>query len=558
MKPRMNTPNEWSTRFRKRAAPKAGTNPLREESQLVIAVATLLVTASLIECGRHKLLLLYGDAVAHLHIARRIFDSLTPGFRQLGSVWLPLPHLLMLPFVQRTIWWQSGVGGSIPSMASYVLACAGIYRLARVWLSSALAALVFAAFALNPGLLYMSVTAMTEPLFLALLIWCVVHLTAFVTSVKNVEEKSARAALWKLTAVLVAAVFTRYDGWMLGTLAWLVVACYVLRTNWWRQSKNARAFLACTVLLVAAPLTWLGYNWYIYGDPLDFLRGPYSAQAIAARTTQPGSNPYPGWHHVWWAFLYYVKSAKLGAAPLHCGRWLVLMAVAGTGYALRRYKYLALPAALLLWMPIPFYAYSVAYGSVPIFFPAWFPHSFYNTRYGMELLPAFALFPAFAAQAVTRWRPHWKRAVIAFAVILIVATNVVLLRATPLVLQEAKANSATRVPFEQALAAKLVLLPPQSTILMYTSAHVGALQQIGFPLRRTVNEGNDQLWQNALNNPASAADFVVALDGDPVAEAVQKHPQNLELLFLICSTGQPCARIYRSRIDHFRIRVPQV
>ena len=47
---------------------------------------------------------------------------------------------------------------------------------------------------------------------------------------------------------------------------------------------------------------------------------------------------------------------------------------------------------LLLWLPLPFYAYSVAYGSVPIFIPVWRPYSWYNTRYGMELLPAFALF----------------------------------------------------------------------------------------------------------------------------------------------------------------------
>ncbi len=410
-----------------------------------------------------------------------------------------------------------------------------------------LAALVFAAFALNPGLLYMSVTAMTEPLFLALMVWSVVHLTAFESGVRRGDGKVARRALWKLTVVLIAAVFTRYDGWILGTLAWLMVAVWVWQYGWWRSAANARVLAVCTVLLAAAPLTWLGYNWYFYGDPLDFLRGPYSAKAIAERTTKPGTLPYPGWHHVWWAFLYYVKSAKMGAAPLRCGRWLLAMAALGTGYALWHYRSRALPAVLLFWMPIPFYAYSVAYGSVPIFLPVWFPHSYYNTRYGMELLPAFALFPVFAVRAAVRKRPQWTRAVVGFALALILISNFLLLRATPLVLQEAKANAATRIPFEQALASKLILLPPHSTLLMYTSAHIGALQQIGFPLRQTVNEGDYSLWQAAMKDPAAAADFVVALDGDPVAAAVRQHPQNLNLLFLICSTGQPCARIYRSR-----------
>lgn len=523
-----------------------GVESVGEETKLTVAIAILLATASLIYCAKHQMLLLYGDAVAHLHIARRIFDSLNPGYRQLGSVWLPLPHLLILPFVQRTDWWQTGLAGSIPSMASYVLACAGIYRLARRWMQPLLAALVFAALSLNPGLLYMSVTAMTEPLFLALMVWSVVHLTAFEAASRELKHASARAALWKLLLVLIAAVFTRYDGWILGTLAWILVACWALRRGWWRERDNARTLILFTLLLLAAPLVWLGYNWKIYGDPFDFLRGPYSARAIEQRTTKPGSPHYPGWHNVWDALIYYVKSAKMGAAPPRCGRWLVLMAWAGTALGWVKFRGSVLPAALLFWMPIPFYAYSVAYGSVPIFLPVWLPHSFYNTRYGMELLPAFALFPAFGVLTAIKRYPQWKRAFVGFAAALIVASNVVLAHATPLVLQEAKVNAATRIPFEQAIARNLMLLPPQATVLMYTSAHIGALQQIGFPLRQTVNEGDYDLWQRALQDPAQAANFIVAIDGDPVAQAVQEHPQNLQLLFLICSTGQPCARLYRS------------
>ena len=69
--------------------------------------------------SRHGEVLLYGDAVAHINIARRVFDSKTPGLLQLGTVWLPLPHLLMFPFIISNEMWQSGSGGSIPSMAAY-------------------------------------------------------------------------------------------------------------------------------------------------------------------------------------------------------------------------------------------------------------------------------------------------------------------------------------------------------------------------------------------------------------------------------------------------------
>src|SRR5215467_8476325 len=125
-------------------------------------------------CLPRGMLLLYGDAVAHLHIARRVFDSLNPGFRQLGSVWLPLPHLLLVPFVQKMAWWQTGLAGAWPSMTCYVLGCAGIYRLARMWLPPLATVIAVMFYALNPGLLYMQTTAMTEPLFLAEMIWSVV------------------------------------------------------------------------------------------------------------------------------------------------------------------------------------------------------------------------------------------------------------------------------------------------------------------------------------------------------------------------------------------------
>ena len=145
----------------------------------VALVSVVLTLAALAFCSQHQLLLLYGDAVSHLHIARRLFDSRTPGFRQLGSVWLPLPHLLLVPFVQKMSWWQSGVAAALPSMACYVAACVGLYRLALCLVRHSMAWLAVAFFALNPGLLYFSTTAMTEPLFLAEMIWAALLIALF-------------------------------------------------------------------------------------------------------------------------------------------------------------------------------------------------------------------------------------------------------------------------------------------------------------------------------------------------------------------------------------------
>lgn len=523
---------------------------LRYETFLVTCGAVLLSLMALAYCYPRGMLLLYGDAVAHLHIARRITDSLNPGLSQLGAVWLPLPHLLMWPFVQKMAWWQSGLAGAWVSMPCYVLGVVGLYRLARLWLAPSASVVAAAFFALNPGLLYMQTTAMTEPLFLAEMIWSVLLIAQHRRALEHGQQRRASWLLMGAALVLVAAVFTRYDGWIFGFIVWLLVAWGMARGRHWRQPVCA-AFIAFTLMLAAAPACWLLYNAKQFGDPLDFMRGPYSAKAIALKTTPPGSPHYPGWHNPHIAELYFLKAAELGAASAHLGDLLLWLSLAGTAVAAIKYRGQNIAAAFLFWIPAPFYAYSVAYGSVPIFIPIWGPNSWYNTRYGMEMLPTFALFVAFLVAWGLTWlhqhRPGAAFWAAAAAIALIVANSVVLMRARPLVLAEAVANSRTRIPFEAALAQALDALPRQDSILMHVSDHVGALQRAGIPLRRTINEGDYYQWTPALRNPADAAAVVVAIAGDPVAQAVRAHPGGLTLIDVVCSTGQPCARIYLSK-----------
>jgi hypothetical protein len=513
---------------------------LRRETLLVAWAALALALVALAYCVRHGSLLLYGDAVAHLHIGRRVFDSLTPGYRQLGSVWLPLPHILLLPFVWNMAWWRSGLAGACLSIPSYVLGCAGIYRLARMWLPMSAALVAVAFYGLNPGLLYMATTAMTEPLFLAEIIWAVLLIVEFQ---RTLQAKVLIAA----GLVLVCAVFTRYDGWVFAALAWLFATWPLLRARLpWRGSV-AGAWVLFTAMLIAAPSLWVAYNAKQFGDPLDFVRGPYSARAIEARTTPPGSSPRPGIHNMHDSAFYFLKAAELGAAPVPLGKLLCWLSAAGTLAALWVFRRRQIWPLLLLWLPLPFYAYSVAYGSVPIFIPVWRPYSWYNTRYGMELLPAFALFLGCLLAVVFSRKPNVMRYAAPAALLLVVANSVALLRARPLVFQEAMVNARSRVAFETALAKALNNLPAQGLILMAVSSDVGALQQAGIPLHRTINEGDYLTWQRALKDPARAASAVVAVDGDVVAQAVLSHPQGLQLVNVVCSMGKPCARIYRSQ-----------
>src|SRR6266487_3672168 len=152
---------------------------------LVAQLAAAVSIASFFYYLQHGDLLLYGDAVAHINIARRVFDSRTPGLLQLGTVWLPLPHILMMPFLFSRSMWQTGIGGSIPSLIAYVFSVTGIFRLMQTILPDSresrngreiqfAAWLATAIFALNPNLIYLQTTAMTEPVYLAFFIWSVV------------------------------------------------------------------------------------------------------------------------------------------------------------------------------------------------------------------------------------------------------------------------------------------------------------------------------------------------------------------------------------------------
>jgi hypothetical protein len=518
----------------------------REETFPVALGAVLLSFVALLISYSRGYLLLYGDAVAHLGIARRILDSRNPGLVQLGGVWLPLPHLLMLPFVQKMEWWQNGLAGAWPSLICYIASVVGLYRLSRHLLAPRWAIAATAFYALNPNLLYLATTAMTEPLFLALVIWTVLLTVECVVGIHAARQAVVARRLVLIAVFILAAVYTRYDGWVLGAAVWCVIAFTLAsRRDVW--SRVVPSFVLFTLIVVGGPISWLAYNQHFFHDPLDFIRGPYSASAIERKTAAAGSEHYHGWHSPFWALVYYTRTAQVDAAFWETGFLVMTAAIGGVMIAIRRR--LALPA-LLLWVPLPFYIYSIAYGSVPIFIPQLWPHSYYNSRYGMEMLPALALFAVVAVQWLEgRWgqsQPLVKRLMQPIALLLIALNTIGMTYQTPLVLKEALANSTTRVAFETALARQLRMFPTGAAILMYNSDHVGALQAAAIPLRQTINEGDYDSFHAALAAPAEHATYVVAIAGDPVSDAVAAHPEGLTELSILCTSGQPCARIYQS------------
>jgi len=508
---------------------------------LVAALAASL--AALWWSWAHSAFLLYGDAEAHMHIARRLFDSHRPGITQLGSVWLPLPHLLMVPFVAVDSWWRSGFAGALPSMAFYLLSCLGLYRLARQWLSPVAASAALVLFAANPNLLYLQTTAMSEPLFLCELIWSVLLLVDWYESLDDADAERSSRLLWALTAVLVAAVYTRYDGWILAFLAWIAMArCCMNRGRLFRRS-----FVLASVVLLLAPAGWMLYNAVVFGDWLEFMRGPYSAKAIELRTASSSISPHPGWHNPWISSIFFLKAAELDAIAAGFGTLLLFAAIAGTAFLLinrqspavqghPKHPERAVLWPLFLWLPLPFYAYSVSYGSVPIFLPIWWPHGWYNTRYGMELLPALALFAGFAVQqmlkVVQRRSLRYERAIIAILFLAIAGNVAEMLREQPLVYAEALKNAEARRYYNTVLPAALMALhriDPQGVVLMDTSTFASVVPHAGLTYRQTINESDKQFYWAALGAPAAHGSIILAFAGDDIDKAVKAHPEHLRV-----------------------------
>src|SRR6266481_5665633 len=203
----------------------------RRDCLLLAALSAVVSAAALAFCFYQNTLLLYGDAVAHINIARRVFDSRTPGLFQLGTVWLPPPHLLNIPFIFNDRMWQTGLGASLPSMIAYVAGMRGVFRLVQGLASRSAAWIGALIYAVNPNLFYMHATAMTESLYLALFIWAVVYFSEF-TREAGQNAVQGRKSLEKCAMAVSAAMLVRYDGWFLaGVLAAAAMAVLLWQSH---------------------------------------------------------------------------------------------------------------------------------------------------------------------------------------------------------------------------------------------------------------------------------------------------------------------------------------
>src|SRR5690349_17357170 len=106
---------------------------VRQERRLVAVIAALIVVNAFLYFLSHDQTFVHIDAIAHVNKGRGLFDNLTPGLRQLGTVWLPLPHILISPLAAVDVLWRNGAAGSLVSIGAFIGTCMFLFSTGYAW-----------------------------------------------------------------------------------------------------------------------------------------------------------------------------------------------------------------------------------------------------------------------------------------------------------------------------------------------------------------------------------------------------------------------------------------
>lgn len=488
---------------------------------------------------------LYGDAIAHMEGARRLSDSLTSGWDELGSSWLPLYHFLVGPLAANDHLWRTGLGGGIVSAAAFAVAAWFVFRLgAEMNRNLAAGWVALAGFLLCANMLAVSSTPLTEPLNI---MWAVlVAWTLFRFQQCGSDITLAAAGMAAFFGAL-----TRYDGWYLipfGTL-------FVLLGGPRGLGQRVRDALIFCGIGAAGPALWVMHDWHRYGNPLEFYNGPYSAKAIYAHQLLTTGFHYPTEGSYLLSARYYIEDVKLviGAMSLELAVLGFALWAADGRDRLRR------SAALLFLVPLLFYIQSMASAAVPIYVPTLFPHTYYNLRYGLEMLPAVALFPSFLVSARLSRR---KQLVATAAVIAILTVQFAAsLRGGAASIgnvQESLQNTPCRARSEQALTDLLRRDYTGGMILTANGKHPCLMPTLDIPYRRTLTELNRRYWDVlplgpagwAAGSPPSQIVWIIRGEDDAVDRLMNRYPDLFSDFALVTDYHFPKEdrlRVYRKQ-----------
>ena len=489
-------------------------------SRALGAVAALLGTIAAAVYWSAGLTLSHYDAKAHLVVARRILDSLTPSWEQIGAVWLPLPHVLNALPVQVDWLYQTGASAILMSIVSFAVTVACLSSLVRRVTGSAWGAgLAAALFAANPNVLYLQSTPMTEPLLFALSSLVVLHLAEWALAE---AVPVPRAAGW----TIVAACLTRYEAWPIVGVA-MALAAWV---KWRRGLPLARvaestARLACYP--AGAVLFFMGMSfasigeWFVTGGfyvPDPTLQGQplVVIDAILEGVADLGGPRL-------------VLAAGMAAAVLFVAALTLKQETRRSGGRAA----LVMPLALLASAALPFYAFVSG-------------HPF-RIRYEVPLILGCAACIGASVGLARRAAP-------AIAVILFTA---IVLQARPFdrqapMIVEAQLDRQNGIG-RRAVTACLSQTYDGTTIMASMGALAHYMQELslaGFQLADFLHEGSGPTWQAAYAyGPVAFTGWVLveeaAEGGDLLHQKAQAWPGFLRGFERVCEGGN--VALYRRK-----------
>jgi hypothetical protein len=462
---------------------------------------------------RAGLTLSHYDAKAHLVVARRIFDSLTPSWEQIGAVWLPLPHLLNALPVQIDFFYRTGASAVAISIVSFAITVASISALVRSLTGSRTGAILAAGlFALNPDVLYLQSTPMTEPLLFALSSLVVLHLAQWVLD-PGIKIRSAVG--WTIAA----ACLTRYEAWPIVGAAMAIAAFAKWRQGAalgevTREIAKLAVYPALTVILFMGMSFASTGAWFVTGGfyvPEPTLQG----------------HPYEVW-----------KEIREGLAGLAGDRFvqattISIALMATVGLLRKKSAHLLLSFALIASIALPFYAFVSG-------------HPF-RIRYEVPLILGGAVLIGTTVSML-----RWFAPLVAIPLLIVIQIHVPMFSGNAPMIIEAQLdrdNSAGR----RAVTACLQSSYDGTTIMasMGSLAHyMQELSRAGFDLADFLHEGSGPIWQRAYYyEPSPFAGWVMveekAEGGDMLFQKQQAWPGFLAGYDRVCEGGN--VALYKRR-----------
>lgn len=463
-------------------------------TRTILFLAILLSVVAWVISFRMNFVLTYNDGASHLNIARRIVDNYTPGFAQIGTVWLPLPHLLMLPLAWQDFMWHSALAGSLVSMASYILCVVFSYKLAAELTGKKVAGVIAAlVIGLNPNLLYLQTTPMTESLLLATFVMSAYYLYKFAAT-NNLKY------LIITSLFVMASTLIRYDGWFLFVALGGVIPIWMLINHGWKKAEGA--FFIYVVAGGLGIILWILWNWTIFGEPLYFLFGPYSAYAQQRVLSSVGQLPTE--KNLYNALFYY-----LWATVENNGMVLVISSLVSlliVPFLIDSKKYL--PVYLALLTPFVFNVIALFVGqSAMNVMQAPLNPGLFNIRYGIVMLPGIAFILAIVGSKI---RYVWL-----LVVLLIVAQTVLFVKAgQPITLIDGL-NGLKNTYYTVEASKWLAENYSGGLILTSLASHDAFVARAQISMKNYIHEGNLGYWEEALGTPTKRIEYVALLVQPP-------------------------------------------